>query len=311
MLGYSVRRLLQGALVIFFISVAVFLLLRLVPADPIEFMVGGEGAIAITPEVVDAVRARWGLDLPLHQQYLRWVYLILRGDWGESIVRVGVPVRHMLFEAAQVTVILTSISIALALLISIPAGVIGAVRRNSIYDYLLTFVTTLGISIPSFWFALMAIIVFALILGWLPPFGIHTWQGFILPVTVLAFLEMALFTRVTRGAVIEVLDEDYIRTAYAKGLTERVVVLYHALRNALLVVVTVVGFRIAFILSGTIIVETIFAIPGIGRLFMDSIFRLDYQVVQTIVLVFAVIVVVVNLLTDLIYAYIDPRIRVR
>ncbi|MBT9136911.1 MAG: Glutathione transport system permease protein GsiC [Firmicutes bacterium] len=311
MLGYSVRRLLQGALVIFFISVAVFLLLRLVPADPIEFMVGGEGAIAITPEVVDAVRARWGLDLPLHQQYLRWVYLILRGDWGESIVRVGVPVRHMLFEAAQVTVILTVSSIALALLISIPAGVIGAVRRNSIYDYLLTFVTTLGISIPSFWFALMAIIVFALILGWLPPFGIHTWQGFILPVAVLATLEMALFTRVTRGAVIEVLDEDYIRTAYAKGLTERVVVLYHALRNALLVVVTVVGFRIAFILSGTIIVETIFAIPGIGRLFMDSIFRLDYQVVQTIVLVFAVIVVVVNLLTDLIYAYIDPRIRVR
>jgi ABC-type dipeptide/oligopeptide/nickel transport system permease component len=258
----------------------------------------------------EAIMARWGLDRPLHEQYLKWVNNMIRGNWGESIVRMGVPVRDMFFEAAQVTVILTGSGVAIALLIAIPAGIIAGVRRSSFFDYLLMFGTTFGVAIPSFWFALMAIIIFALIFGWLPPFGIRSWEGFILPVVVLAFMEMAVFARVMRGSIIEVLNQDYIRTARAKGLTEIIVVSVHAVRNALLSVVTVIGFRIAFILSGTIIIETIFAIPGIGRLFMESIFRLDYQVVQTIVLVMSVLVVGVNLLTDLIYGYIDPRVRI-
>lgn len=310
MARYIGQRLLQGAVVIFLISVATFMMMRLIPGDPILLMIGGEGQVLITQEQIEAIYAKWGLDLPLHEQYLRWVYHMIRGDWGESIVRLGVPVRHMVLEAAKYTAILTLSSVAVALLIAIPSGIIAGVKRNSFFDYLLSLGTTLGVSIPSFWFALMAIVVFALILGWVPPFGVRSWEGFILPILVLACLEMAMFARVMRGSIIEVLDQDYIRTAYAKGLTETVVVLYHAVRNALLAVVTVVGFRIAFILSGTIIVETIFAIPGIGRLFMESIMRLDYQVVQTIVLIFVVLVVIVNMLTDLIYAYIDPRIRV-
>jgi len=309
-MSYVVERLLQGVLIVFLISVATFAMMRLIPGDPMYFMLG-EGQIHMTREMRDAIIARWGLDRPLHEQYLVWVGNLIRGDLGESTVRMGVPVRHMIFEAAQVTVTLTGISIAVALLISIPSGIIAGVRRDSFFDYLLTFGATLGVAIPIFWFALMAIIIFALILGWLPPFGVRTWEGFILPVAVLAATEMAMFARVMRGSIIEVLNEDYIRTAYAKGLGTSAVVLFHAVRNALLSVVTVIGFRIAFILSGTIVIETIFAIPGIGRLFMDSIFRLDYQVVQSIVMIFAVLVVVMNLLTDLTYAFIDPRIRVK
>ena len=310
MARYIGQRLLQGAVVIFLISVATFMMMRLIPGDPILLMIGGEGQVLITQEMIEAIHAKWGLDLPLHEQYLRWAYHMIRGDWGESIVRMGVPVRNMVLDAAGYTAILTLSSVAIALLIAIPSGIIAGVRQNSFFDHILSFGTTLGVSVPSFWFALMAIVLFALILDWLPPFGVRVWEGFILPVLVLACLEMAMFARVMRGSIIEVLDQDYIRTAYAKGLIETIVVLRHAVRNALLAVVTVVGFRIAFILSGTIIIETIFAIPGIGRLFMDSIMRLDYQVVQTIVLIFVVLVVVVNLLTDLIYAYIDPRIRV-
>lgn len=310
MLGYSIQRLFQGAVVIFLVSVATFLMMRLIPGDPIDFMTGGEGDIRITQEVIDAIRARWGLDLPLHEQFLMWTYNMIRGNWGESIVRMGVPVRHMVWEAAQMTAILSVSSVAIAVLIAIPSGIIAGVRRNSFFDYLLAWVTTLGVAIPNFWFALMLIVIFALTLGWLPPFGVRSWEGFILPVLVLAFSEMAIFARVMRGSIIEVLNQDYVRTARAKGLTETIVVLYHAARNSLLSVVTVIGFRIAFILSGTIVVETIFAIPGVGRLFMESVFRLDFQVVQTLVLIFAVIAVVGNLLTDLTYAYIDPRIRV-
>ena len=157
--------------------------------------------------------------------------------------------------------------------------------------------------------ALVSIIVFALWLRWVPPFGLKEWDGYILPVAVLAIGEMAIFARVMRGATIEVLSQDYVRTATAKGLSHRMVVLRHAVRNALLPVVTVIGFRIAFLFSGTIIIENIFAIPGIGRLFIDSVFRIDYQVVQSIVVILAVLVVVANLLTDLLYAFVDPRLR--
>ena len=305
---YVVERLLQGVFVIFLISIVTFAMMRLIPADPIMLMLG-EGEVHITEEQIDAIRARWGLDRPWHVQYLLWVGNMVRGNMGESLVRVGVPVRRMLSEAARVTAVLNLYALAAALLIAIPTGIIAGTKRSSVFDYVSTLGATLGIALPNFWFALMAIIVFALFLRWVPPFGIRTWQGFILPVLVLATEQAAVFARVMRGSLIEVLNQDYIRTAYAKGLATRNVILRHGVRNALLSVVTVIGFRIAFLLSGTIVVETIFAIPGIGRLFIDSIFRHDYQVVQAIVIVFATLVVVINLLTDLTYAFIDPRIR--
>ncbi len=319
MLTYIARRILQGVVVIVLISVGTFVVIRLMPGDP-TYLLLGEGEIRISEEQMEAIRARWGLDRPQHEQFFIWAWNLLRGDFGDSLIRKGIPVRQMIFEAIPVTAILNVTSLALALLVAIPAGIIAGVRRNSTFDYGTAVGSTLGVALPNFWLALMLIVLFALyvprwfgdlpLIGRIPPFGLKSWQGYILPVLVLTTEQMAVLTRVMRASTLEVLTQDYVRTAYAKGLPNMIVLVRHAVRNALLPVVTVIGFRIAFILSGTIVVETVFAIPGIGRLFTDSIFRLDYQVVQSLVVVLAVLVVVVNLLTDLTYAIIDPRIRI-
>lgn len=310
MFNYIASRLLQGLLVILLISVVTFIMLRLMPGDPVMLLLG-EGSIQITEQQINAIRAKWGLDRSYPEQYLIWAGNLLRGDLGESLIRRGVPVRQMVFEALPVTARLGVLSVAVALLLAIPAGIIAAVKRNSIFDYLLTIGATAGVALPNFWFGLMGIIIFSLYLRWLPPFGLNSWMGYILPVAVLATGEMAIFARVMRGATIEVLSQDYVRTATAKGLARPTVVVRHAVRNALLPVVSVIGFRFAFLFSGTIVIETIFALPGLGRLFVDSVFRLDYQVVQSIVVVLGALVVVANLVTDLVYAVVDPRLRVR
>lgn len=310
MLRYITVRLLQGLVVIFLISIATFVIMRMMPGDPV-FLLLGEGEIRISEEQIEAIKAKWGLNRPYHEQYLIWAGNLLRGDFGESLIRRGVPVRQMIFEAIPVTAILNLYALGVALVISIPVGIAAGVRRNSPLDYGTSVGSALGIAVPNFWLALMLIVIFSLMLRWVPPFGLRSWQGFILPVVVLATEQMAVLARVMRGSIIDVSTQDYLRTARAKGLSERAVIWRHSVRNAMLPVVTVLGVRIAFILSGTIIVETVFAIPGIGRLFTDSVFRLDYQVVQSLVVIFAVLVVVINLLTDLTYAVIDPRIRLR
>lgn len=305
---YIAVRLFHGIIVIFLISLLTFIVMRMMPGDPVYLLLG-EGQVRISEDQIQAIRARWGLDRSYPEQYLIWVGNLLTGNFGESIIRTGVPVRDMIFEAIPVTAQLNLYSMALALLLSVPMGIWAAVKRNSIVDYASSVISVVGVATPNFWLSLMLIIVFALMLRWLPPFGLKSWQGFILPVVVLAIEQMAVFTRVMRSSTIEALKQDYVRTATAKGLSRRAVILNHAVRNALLPLVTVIGFNIAFLLSGTIVVETIFALPGIGRLFTDSIFRLDYQVVQSLVVILAVLVVVANLLTDLVYAVIDPRIR--
>lgn len=319
MLPYITRRLLQGALVIFLISVITFAVMRLMPGDPVYLLLG-EGEIRISQEQIDAIKTKWGLDRPYYEQYLVWAWNLLRGDFGDSLIRTGVPVRDMIFEAIPVTGIINIIALFISLAVAIPAGIWAGVKRNSAFDYTTAVGSTLGVSLPNFWLGLMLIVLFVLyipqwigdipLIGKIPPFGLRTWQGYILPVLVLTTEQLAVITRVMRAATIEALGQDYVRTAYSKGLAKYVVITRHAVRNALLPVVTVIGFRIAFILSGTIVVETVFAIPGIGRLFTDSVFRLDYQVVQSLVVVLAVLVVLVNLLTDLTYAIIDPRIRI-
>ena len=319
MLLYITRRILQGLLVLVLISLLTFVVLRLMPGDP-AYLLLGEGEIRISEEQMEAIRRRWGLDRPYHEQYLVWAWNLLRGDFGDSLIRTGVPVRQMIFETIPVTIKLNVISLGLAFAVAIPAGIIAGVRRNSPFDYTTAVGSTLGVALPNFWLGLMLIVLFALyvprwfgdlpLVGRIPPFGLKSWQGYILPILVLTTEQMAVLTRVMRAATLEVLSQDYVRTAYAKGLPNMTVLVRHAVRNALLPVVTVIGFRIAFILSGTIVVETVFAIPGIGRLFTDSVFRLDYQVVQSLVVVLAVLVVAVNLLTDLTYAIIDPRIRI-
>lgn len=318
MSNYLAFRLLKGLFVVVLISVVTFGIMRLIPGDPVYLLLG-EGQIPITDAQIAAIRAKWGLDRPYHEQYLVWATNLLRGDFGTSLIRPGVPIRQMIFEAIPVTALLNLYAIAVALAVSIPLGVLAAVRRNSVIDYATNAFSALGIATPNFWLALMLIVLFALyvprwfgelpLIGRIPPFGIRTWQGWILPVLVLATEEMAVLVRLTRGTVLELLPQDFVRTARSKGLSARLVLYRHVLANALLPIITVVGFRIAFILSGTIIIETVFAVPGIGRLFFDSVMRLDYQVVQSLVVIFAVIVVVVNLLTDLVYALVDPRIR--
>jgi peptide/nickel transport system permease protein len=307
--SYLTFRILKGLFVVVLISLLTFIVMRMMPGDPVYLLLG-EGQIPITDAQIAAIRAKWGLDRPLPEQYLVWAANLLRGDFGESLIRAGVPVRQMIFEAMPVTATLNVLALALAIVVALPMGIAAAVRRNSWVDYTTNLVSALGIATPNFWLSLMLIVVFALQLRWLPPFGLRTWQGYILPVVVIATEEMAVLMRITRGAVLELLPQDFVRTARSKGLSERLVLYRHVVANALLPVVTVVGFRIAFILSGTIIVETVFALPGIGRLFVDSVLRLDYQVVQSLVVVFAVLVVFVNLLTDLVYALVDPRIRI-
>lgn len=302
-------RLLKGALVVVLISLVTFIIMRLMPGDPVQLL-SGEGQIQITQEQIEAIRAKWGLDRPYFEQYLVWAGNLLRGDFGESLVRRGVPVRQMIFEAIPVTALLNLYAIVVAVAVALPVGILSAVRRNSAIDYFTSVVSALGIATPNFWLALMLIVVFSLQLRWLPPFGLREWQGFILPVAVLATEEMAVLMRLTRGTVLELLPQDFVRTAHSKGVPHQRVMWRHVISNAMLPIITVIGFRIAFLLSGTIIVETVFALPGVGRLFTDSVFRLDYQVVQSLVVVFAVLVVVVNLLTDLLYALVDPRVRV-
>ena len=308
MLRYVGVRLLQGLLVIFLVSVATFFMMHLAPGNPVDIMIG---EAQVSQEQIDAIMRKWGFDRPLPEQYLTWLKNIATGDFGQSVIRTGVPVSQMLLEAAPATIQLNLLSLTFAVVIAIPAGILAATKRNSIFDFTTMIGSTLGVALPNYWVGLMLIILFSLNLGWLPPFGATSWQGYVMPVAVLALGEMAVLARMSRGATMEVLNQDYVTTARAKGLSGRAVLAWHVVRNALLPVITMLGYRLAFVLSGTIVVETIFAWPGIGRLFIDSIFRLDYQVVQAVVLVLSTLVVLGNLLTDLTYAYIDPRIRIR
>lgn len=306
MLRYAVVRLLQGIVVIFLVSIATFIIMQLAPGNPVDIMIG---EAQVTQAQIDAITKKWGLDRPWYEQYATWLFNVVRGDFGQSVIRTGVPVREMLLEAAPMTIRLNLLALVVAAMVAVPAGIIASVKRYSLFDYASMLGATLGVALPNYWVGLMLIIVFSLQLGWLPPFGSESLRGYILPVLVLAVGEMAVLARLTRGAMMEVLGQDYITTARAKGLRQGAVLRRHAVRNALLPVVTILGYRLAFVLSGTIVVETVFAWPGIGRLFIDSIYRLDYQVVQAIVLLLSTIVVLGNLLTDLAYAYIDPRIR--
>lgn len=305
---YITVRLMQGTLVIFLVSIGTFAMLHLIPGDPVSLMIG---EARISQEQIDLIRAKWGLDRPLHIQYLTWIGNMARGEFGQSVVRSGVPVRTMIAEAARVTIILNLVAFVVSILLAIPAGVLAAARRYSGFDYLIMVTTTIGVAMPNFWVGLMLIVVFSLVLRWLPPFGLPGWQGYVLPVAVIVSGQMALLARLMRSSTLDNLGEDFVRTARAKGLRESSVVIRHVVRNALLPIVTVIGYRLAFILSGTIIIETVFALPGLGQLFIESVNRVDYQVVQAIVLLLSILVVLGNLATDMVYGFIDPRIRIR
>jgi peptide/nickel transport system permease protein len=308
MLRFVLVRLLQGVVVIFLVTTLVFVILHVAPGDPVTLLIG---EARMTPAQVEQIRRFWGLDQPLHIQYLYWAGNMLRGDFGESVGSGGRSVASLLLDAAPNTFQLNVLALLFSIALAIPAGILAAARRASWFDGGLMVGSTLGISLPNFWLGLMLIVLFSLTLRWLPPFGMNDWKSYLLPVFVLASEQMALLARLTRSATLEVMGQEFVTTARAKGLGEPSVLAGHVVRNALLPIVTVIGYRIGFLLSGTIVIETVFSWPGVGRLLFQSIGQRDYVVVQAVVTLGAVVVVLANLATDIAYAYIDPRIRYR
>jgi peptide/nickel transport system permease protein/oligopeptide transport system permease protein len=279
-------------------------MVRLAPGDPAQLL-AGEFA---TPETLADIRQRFGLDQPWHVQLGLYAANVVRGDLGQS-VRTRKPVTYELRQYFPNTLRLTLGAMLVALLIGIPAGIIAATRPGTIFDLLAMLGALIGVSMPVFWFGLMAILIFSVQLGWFPVAGTGTLWHLVLPAITLGTGTAAILARMTRSAMLEVLSQDYIRTARAKGLAGRVVVFKHALRNALIPVVTITGLQFGGLLEGAVITETVFAWPGIGQLLVGSILARDYPVVQGAVLLIAVVFILINLIVDLLYGAIDPRIR--
>jgi peptide/nickel transport system permease protein len=303
---FIARRLLLLAPVLLGISLVVFGALRLVPGDPARVLAGTEA----TEEVVESLRARYGLDRPLPLQYAVWLGRALSGDLGISI-KSGRPVLAEIGARYGNTLALAALSALLAVAIGVPIGVLAASRRGRLTDRVAMVLALVGVCVPAFWLGLVLQILLSVRLGLLPTTGAGSWQHLVAPSLTLAAFAVANFTRITRAAVLEVLSQDYVRTARAKGLAEPVVLRAHALRNALLPVVTVVGVEIGHLLAGAVVVETVFAYPGIGRFLVESIMSRDYPAVQAVVLAIAGSWVVVNLLVDVTYGVLDPRVSYR
>lgn len=308
MAAYLIKRLLQGALVLAIVSFLTFTVMFFMPGDPARTMVG---QARVTEEQLDTIREKWGLNDPFHERFLSWIGNLLSGDLGTSMMRPGQNIGDMILDASKMTIQLTSMSFIISLSIAIPVGILAATKRNSFLDYFTTVGSTAGVAIPNYWIGIMGIVIFSQQLGWLPAYGADSWKSYVMPVVVLSIEEMAAVMRLMRGTTIEILGQDYIKTAQAKGLSRYAVLFGHVIKNAFLPVITLIGYRIAFILSGTIVIETVFAWPGLGQLFFDAISNQDLQVVQAIVMLLTVIVVTMNILTDLTYAIIDPRVRVQ
>ena len=313
-LAYLTRRTLATIPLFLGVSVILFFVLHLAPGGPADVYADNP---SVTPAALENLKRELGLDQPLPVQYVRWVSAFARGEWGFSI-RSGQPVLETALERVGPTLFLGGTAFALALLTAIPLGVFSALRRYSSVDYVFTFLSFLGISMPIFWLALMLQAFFAVQLRWLPSAGLETigdggfldrLRHLILPASLLAIANIASWGRFVRSSMLDVLNLDYIRTARAKGLGERVITYRHAFRNALIPVVTVIALDFAGILSGAVITETIFAWPGMGRLFIEAMNGRDYPVLMALLMIGSVALVFTNLLTDLVYSVIDPRIR--
>ena len=303
--SYLVRRLWQSVLVLFGVSVVVFLILHLT-GDPAALLLPPDA----TAEDIARFRKSMGFDDPVAVQYVRFLKGALRGDFGESL-RHGEPAMGLVVERMPATFELAGAALLLALCLAIPAGIISAVKRNTLVDYVSTVVALLGQAMPTFWLGIMLILVFSVRFNWLPSSGRGDLQHLILPAITLGLFTTARITRLTRSGMLEVLGQDYIRTARAKGVSEPPVVWKHALKNASIPIVTIVGIELGTLLGGSVITETIFAWPGVGRLSVQAIFNRDYPVVQAAVFLLASTFVIVNLLVDVVYTYLDPRIRLR
>ena len=315
MQGYIMRRVVLVVPTLVIVSFLVFFFVRVMPGDYVHAKLGD---IAYTPQEAQDLRHRLGLDRPIYRQYAIWMGGILRGDLGESLI-TRESVRTELGERLEVTLELGSLALILTVLIGVPIGVLAAVRRDSLLDYVLRSAAILGLAVPGFWIAIVVLVYASIWFGWSPPIIYHRFtsdpannmQQFLLPAAIMALGTAAVVMRMTRSMVLEVLGQDYIRTARAKGLREVVVLVRHALRNALIPVVTILGVSVASLLGGTVIFENIFALPGVGRYMIQAVAARDYPVIEGVCLALTVAIVLVNLVVDLSYSLLDPRIRFR
>lgn len=313
MTRYIIRRLLHSLIIIWGVATLVFFLIRAIPGDPVLNMLGPD----YTPEAAEALRHKLGLDENVFVQYIRWVSDILRGDLGTSITGVE-SVKSAIASGLPKTMSISIVAFIISLAIAIPAGILSALKRNTPIDFAVSIFAFLGVSMPSFWFGIILILVFAVNLGWLPSLGYASltedgfWPWFshaLMPALAIGPAYAAILTRFIRAGLLEAMSSDYIRTARAKGISERRVVIGHGLRNSMIPVVTVAGIQVALLLSGTVVIETVFSIRGIGRLLVGAIFDKDYPMVQGAILVVSLIFVMANLVVDILYTFLDPRIK--
>ena len=319
MKAYILKRLLLFPPTVALVTLVVFLIMAIIPGDAAIAILSGGGERSgggIGQEDLDRLRHQLGLDRPVIVQYGDWVWGLVRGDLGDSLY-YRVPVLDEIQERFLVTMELTIIAILIAGLLAIPIGVLSAVKQDTIFDYWIKSVTLMGIALPSFWVALLIVAALSYWFNWLPPLGyVHLWEKpftnleqLIFPALALAFTELAFTARITRSSMLEVMRDDYMRTARAKGLSEIVVVGRHALKNALLPVITVSGWQFGRLLGGAVVIEEIFVVPGIGRYLIDAIGHRDYTVIQSLMVILATMILAINLITDLLYGWLNPRIR--
>jgi len=314
MARYVLNRLAWCVPVLLGSSVLIFVMVRLIPGDIVDVIMGTEGSA--TPEVRATIRRMFGLDQPIYVQYFVWLGSVLRGDLGSSL-RTSEPVAGILISRLPVTIELAVLSVLMSILFAVPLGVLAAVKRGGPVELLARLVGLLGLSLPNFWLATMMILVASLWFNWLPSLiyisplanPVENMKQMAMPALSLALALMAIVLRMTRSAMLEVLGQDYVRTARAKGLSDRLVLIRHALKNAMIPVITVIGVQMGTLFGGAVVIEQIFGLPGMGWTFVNGIYQRDYPTVQGAVLMLAVTFVVVNLLVDLTYAYLDPRIR--
>jgi ABC-type dipeptide/oligopeptide/nickel transport system permease component len=302
MLRYLFKRLWHTVIVVIGISLISFFFIHL-SGDPVMLMLPADA----THEEIETLREQLGFNDPIYEQYMRFVVRAVQGDFGNSLY-YKIPAMQLMVERLPASLELATAAMLIALVVAIPIGIVSAVRRGSLLDMGSMLGALFGLSMPHFWLGIMLILLFSVQLGWLPTSGRGGLSHLIMPSVALGLSLMAMFARLTRSVMLEVLNLDYIRTARSKGLKERVVIGKHALKNALIPIVTVAGMQFGFLLGGTVIIETVFAWPGVGRLVVQAIFNRDYPLVQSIVLVLALIFVAVNFLVDMLYMYLDPQI---
>ncbi|WP_028559905.1 ABC transporter permease subunit [Paenibacillus pinihumi] len=301
---YALQRLLGVIPLLFVVSVVVFMFIHLIPGDPARLIAGKEATL----EEINGIREQLGLNNPLWQQYIDYMGRLFHGDLGNSI-RSGLPVSDMLATRVMPTIWLTLFSMGWAVIMGVFIGIISAINRNKWPDHVGMITAISGISIPGFWLGLVLIQIFSVELGWFPTGGVDSWSSYVLPSLTLGAGIMSMLARFSRTSMLESMREDYIRTGRAKGLHEFIVVGRHALRNSLIQVVTVAGLQFGFLLGGSVMVETVFSIPGMGRMLVDSIAFRDYTVIQALLLLFATEFILINLLVDLLYGVLNPKIR--